>query len=68
MYDWNSFSDFMQKVENAKDRLKLHRPDQEIFFRGHRDSAYKLQPSLFRLGNKTYDEFWKLERRMFFEF
>jgi len=67
MRDWSKFADFMRQVEHAKESFEL-RSHQECFFRGHRDTTYKLQPSLFRQGHRTYEEYWELERRMFFEF
>jgi hypothetical protein len=67
MIHWNEFADFIQNVQDVANGLDL-RSHQECFFRGHRDSAYKLLPSLFRQGDKTLDEYWKLERRTFYEF
>src|ERR1043166_5620082 len=67
MPSWDQFAGFMQEVQNRRKALGL-REHQECFFRGHRDTAYKLRPSLFRHGEKTHEEYWKLERRVFFEF
>lgn len=67
MGDWIEFSSFMQDVKDSVKSLGL-RPHQECYFRGHLDTTFKLLPSLFRQGEKTSDEYWKLERRIFFEF
>jgi len=67
MGNWDEFAAFMGAVQDAKDILEL-RPHQECFFRGHLHTGYKLLPSLFRQGNRTDEAYWKLERRMFFEF
>jgi hypothetical protein len=67
MADWNQFAAFMQRVQDAQSRLAL-RPHQECFFRGHADSGYRLQPSLFRRPRDTWEDYWKLERRVFYEF
>ncbi len=57
----------VDEVRAARQSLGL-RSHQECFFRGHRDSDYKLLPSLFRQGTRNLEEYWKLERRVFFEF
>jgi hypothetical protein len=57
----------MGAVEEAKGSFQL-RPHQECFYRGHPHTGYKLLPSLFRQGERTDEAYWKLERRMFFEF
>src|SRR6266568_3385343 len=67
MPGWNEFAAFIEKAQEVRRSLDL-RPHQECFFRGHRDTAYKLTPSLLRQGPKTSEEYWQLERRTFFEF
>jgi FRG domain len=67
MSEWHEFAAFMEAVGAARSNFPLL-PHQDCFFRGHRDATYKLQPSLFRQGNKNDDEYWQLERRIFFEF
>jgi len=67
MPDWNAFAEFMESLHLARASLNL-RSHQECFFRGHSNSAWKLVPSLFRRYDRTAEEYWKLERRMFFEF
>ena len=75
MPDWHAFAKFMRKVEEARRNLAFSRKDQICFFRGHSNSQYRLLPSLFRVrlpnlrqGEKREDAYWKLERRLFFEF
>jgi hypothetical protein len=65
--NWDAFAEFMRAVESAKNSLRL-RPHQECFYRGHSNTNYKLLPSLFRQGERSVEEYWKLERRIFFEF
>jgi len=67
MSTWDEFATLMQGIEDARNDLNL-RSHQECFYRGHRDTAYNLLPSLFRQSNRTHEEYRKLERRMFFEF
>jgi hypothetical protein len=67
MRNWDFFAAFMDSIENAKDGLGL-RPHQDAFFRGHSKSNFTLLPSLFRQDCKSADEYWKLERRTFFQF
>ncbi len=67
MTKWTEFTALVESVQKVRRDLGL-RPHQECFFRGHCDAAYKLLPSLFRQGQKTSEEYWKLERRAFFEF
>lgn len=62
-----AFARVVDEVRIARQSLGL-REHQECFFRGHGDVAYKLLPSLYRQGTKSFDEYWKLERRVFFEF
>ncbi|HEY5960207.1 MAG TPA: FRG domain-containing protein [Polyangiaceae bacterium] len=57
----------MNRVELERSSLGL-RSHQECFFRGHANSDFQLLPSLYRRRDRTYDEYIKLERRMFFEF
>jgi hypothetical protein len=67
MADWDEFAKFIEQVRAATGVLGI-RSYQDPFFRGHRDTKYRLLPSLFRQGARTYEEYLKLERRMFFEF
>ena len=67
MQDWHAFAEFMGSVQDAKGGLSL-KAHQEAFFREHSNSTFRLLPSLFRQGARTEDEYWKLERRMFFQF
>ena len=67
MINWSPYSEFMESVDEARESLNL-RGHQECFFRGHSNAEYRLLPSLFRQGSRTPDEYWKLERRIFFEF
>lgn len=66
MTGWTEFAALAESVQKIKQDLGL-RPHEECFFRGHRDAAYKLLPSLFR-EQSTSEEYWHLERRAFFEF
>jgi hypothetical protein len=61
------FACVVDEVREARAGLGI-RDRQECFFRGHRDSKYELLPSLYRQGTKSFEEYWKLERRAFFEF
>jgi hypothetical protein len=67
MPHWSRFADFLREVQITRDRLQL-RPHQECYYRGHSDTNFELLPSLFRGPHRADDEYWKLERRMFFEF
>ncbi len=67
MHDWNAFAAFMESVQHAKANLNL-RYHQECFYRGDGNSTWKLLPSLFRQSERSWEEYWKLERRIFFEF
>jgi hypothetical protein len=67
MSDWDAFAEFMQQVEAEKNGLEL-RSHQECFFRGLRDSGFSLLPSLYRNCDRSWDHYWQLERRLFFEF
>ena len=67
MKNWNAFAKFMDSIHEAKEALAL-RPHQDAFFRGHCKSSYTLLPSLFRQSCKKEADFWKLERRTFFQF
>ena len=67
MNDWQAFANFMNLIEEAKTGLKLQ-PHQECFYRGHANTNYQLLPSLFRQNQKSEEDYWKLERRMFYDF
>lgn len=67
MSAWTEFSTFVETILQAKDSMKL-RPHQDAFYRGHRDTTYKLLPSLYRQNISEGDAIDKTERRMFFEF
>jgi hypothetical protein len=62
-----AFNKFLESIQQARVELGL-RAHQECFFRGNPDTAYALMPSLFRQGTRSQEEYWKLERRLFFEF
>lgn len=64
---WQALADLMHQVQEARVSLGV-RPHQECFFRGHAQLDYKLVPSLYRRGDRGPEQYWKLERRMFFEF
>jgi hypothetical protein len=66
--DWQDFAQFMDIVQKTAQNLEL-REHQDVFYRGHTKTSYSLLPSIFRQQNcKTEEDFWKLERRTFFQF
>jgi hypothetical protein len=67
MSTWSAFTAFVEAVQEARDGLQL-RSHQECFYRGHNDTNHQLLPSLFRKRDRTPEQYWKLERRAFFEF
>src|SRR5215813_8160883 len=70
VFESDSWDDFLERVKEAQKSLGFRKLE-ECFFRGHADSTWTLQPTLFRCAKDaglTEQETLDLESALFWEF